>query len=109
LCQPQYDNVVDMHENSPGRHTSESSHVQAADYLRGRVSTWERQILFAKDIDPLGPNYFLIREKAVTLTLCQAGEIICENKRIRSNEPLARGFALETVTNKRYIRKRKII
>ncbi len=35
-----------------------------ADYVHGRQDdgSWDRQILFVKDADPLGPNYFLFRE-----------------------------------------------
>jgi hypothetical protein len=33
------------------------------DYLHGERSGWHRQILFAKDKDPLGPNYFVIRDR----------------------------------------------
>ena len=32
------------------------------DYVSGRKGTWQRQIAFSKDTDPLGPNYFLIRD-----------------------------------------------
>jgi len=32
------------------------------DYLHGERSGWHRQILFAKDKDPVGPNYFIIRD-----------------------------------------------
>lgn len=34
----------------------------SADYLHGRLGSWERQILFVKDADPLGPNYFVVRD-----------------------------------------------
>ena len=34
----------------------------SADYLRGRQDEWDRQILLVKDTDPLGPNYFVIRD-----------------------------------------------
>jgi hypothetical protein len=36
------------------------------DYLRGERAGWHRQILFAKDDDPLGPNYFVIRDSVVS-------------------------------------------
>jgi hypothetical protein len=32
------------------------------DYLHGERPNWHRQILFIKDRDPLGPNYFVIRD-----------------------------------------------
>ncbi len=32
------------------------------DYVSGRKGAWQRQIAFAKDADPLGPNFFLIRD-----------------------------------------------
>jgi hypothetical protein len=32
------------------------------DYLHGERPNWNRQILFVKDRDPLGPNYFVIRD-----------------------------------------------
>jgi hypothetical protein len=32
------------------------------DYLHGERPNWHRQILFVKDRDPLGPNYFVIRD-----------------------------------------------
>jgi len=35
---------------------------ESADYLRGQRHGWHRQILFVKDPDPLGPNYFLVRD-----------------------------------------------
>jgi hypothetical protein len=38
----------------------------AADYLRGHRAGWHRQILFAKDDDPLGPNYFFIRDSVLS-------------------------------------------
>jgi len=33
-----------------------------ADYVRGKLEGWTRQILFLKDEDPMGPNYFLITD-----------------------------------------------
>ncbi|MCU0873378.1 MAG: heparinase II/III-family protein, partial [Pirellulaceae bacterium] len=38
----------------------------AADYLRGQRAGWQRQILFVKDDDPLGPNYFVIRDSVLS-------------------------------------------
>jgi hypothetical protein len=32
------------------------------DYVTGKRGAWRRQIAFAKDADPLAPNYFLIRD-----------------------------------------------
>jgi len=32
------------------------------DYVSGRKGAWQRQIAFAKDADPSGPNFFLIRD-----------------------------------------------
>jgi hypothetical protein len=32
------------------------------DYVSGRKGAWQRQIAFSKDADPLGPNFFLIRD-----------------------------------------------
>lgn len=32
------------------------------DYVSGKRGTWQRQIGFVKDTDPLGPNFFLIRD-----------------------------------------------
>jgi len=37
-----------------------------ADYLRGERAGWHRQILFLKDDDPLGPNYFLVRDSVLS-------------------------------------------
>jgi|GEM_PF-419511 len=34
----------------------------AFDYVGGRKGAWERQIGFAKDPDPLGPNFFVLRD-----------------------------------------------
>jgi hypothetical protein len=34
----------------------------AFDYLAGTKGAWERQIGFSKDTDPLGPNFFLLRD-----------------------------------------------
>jgi hypothetical protein len=34
----------------------------AFDYVSGSKAAWERQIGFAKDAEPLGPNFFLIRD-----------------------------------------------
>jgi hypothetical protein len=34
----------------------------AVDYLRGHRAGWQRQILFVKDADPLGPNFFVVRD-----------------------------------------------
>jgi len=36
------------------------AHQPTADYVRGRQDTWDRQILFVKDNDPLGPNYVVL-------------------------------------------------
>jgi hypothetical protein len=37
--------------------------LPAADYLHGQqAGGWDRQILFVKDADPLGPNYFVLRD-----------------------------------------------
>ncbi len=36
--------------------------ASALDYLHGERPNWHRQILFVKDRDPLGPNYFVIRD-----------------------------------------------
>jgi len=38
----------------------------SADYLRGERHGWHRQILFVKDADPLGPNYFLVRDAVLS-------------------------------------------
>lgn len=40
--------------------------IGAADYLRGERAGWQRQILFVKDDDPLGPNYFVIRDSVLS-------------------------------------------
>jgi len=32
------------------------------DYVSGRKGAWQRQIVFVKDADPLGPNFFVIRD-----------------------------------------------
>jgi hypothetical protein len=34
----------------------------ALDYVSGRKGAWQRQIAFSKDADPLGPNFFVIRD-----------------------------------------------
>jgi hypothetical protein len=33
-----------------------------ADYLAGRNGGWRRQVLFVKSPDPLGPNYYVVRD-----------------------------------------------
>jgi hypothetical protein len=38
----------------------------AVDYLRGHRAGWHRQILFVKDRDPLGPNYFVVRDSVTS-------------------------------------------
>jgi hypothetical protein len=38
----------------------------AVDYLRGERAGWHRQILFVKDEDPLGPNYFVVRDSVLS-------------------------------------------
>jgi hypothetical protein len=38
------------------------SALPTTDYLIGRQDTWDRHILLVKDPDPLGPNYFVIRD-----------------------------------------------
>lgn len=40
----------------------EFSTSAAFDYVAGRKESWERQIGFAKDADPLGPTFFLLRD-----------------------------------------------
>ena len=32
------------------------------DYLRGVAGSWNRQIIFVKDADPMAPNYFVLRD-----------------------------------------------
>ena len=39
---------------------------ESVDYLRGERHGWHRQILFVKDPDPLGPNYFLVRDAVLS-------------------------------------------
>jgi len=34
----------------------------AADFLHNQQGAWDRLILFVKDADPLGPNYFVVRD-----------------------------------------------
>jgi hypothetical protein len=41
------------------------------DYLRGERKGWHRQILFVKDTQPAGPNYFVVRD---SLTNGRAGD-----------------------------------
>ncbi len=41
------------------------------DYLRGERAGWHRQILFVKDTQPTGPNYFVVRD---SLTHGRAGD-----------------------------------
>jgi hypothetical protein len=36
--------------------------AEAADYFAGRSGGWRRQVLFVKSPDPLGPNYYVIRD-----------------------------------------------
>lgn len=36
--------------------------LDAIDYVHSSQGPWDRQILFMKDADPLGPNYFLLRD-----------------------------------------------
>ena len=40
----------------------EFSTSPAFDYVRGMRRGWQRQIAFAKDTDPLGPNYFVVAD-----------------------------------------------
>ena len=40
----------------------EFSTTPAFDYVSGRSDAWQRQIAFAKDPDPLAPNFFLLRD-----------------------------------------------
>lgn len=37
--------------------------TEFADYLIGRSGGWTRQIMFVKASDPLGPNYYVIRDR----------------------------------------------
>jgi len=39
----------------------------ALDYVSGQKGFWQRQIAFVKDADPLGPNFFLIRDTNTAL------------------------------------------
>jgi hypothetical protein len=32
------------------------------DHVRGSAGPWERKIVFSKDVDPLGPTYFIMRD-----------------------------------------------
>jgi len=45
-----------------GGKITEFVNLDSADYLHNLQGPWRRQILFVKDRDPLGPNYFLIRD-----------------------------------------------
>jgi hypothetical protein len=45
-----------------GGKIEEFAALDSADYLHNVQSAWHRQILFVKDADPLGPNYFLVRD-----------------------------------------------
>lgn len=36
--------------------------AEQLDYVRGTRRGWQRQIAFAKDADPLGPNYFVVAD-----------------------------------------------
>jgi hypothetical protein len=38
----------------------------AVDYLRGHRAGWHRQILFVKDDDPRGPNFFVVRDSVTS-------------------------------------------
>jgi len=38
----------------------------AVDYLRGHRAGWHRQVLFVKDADPLGPNFFVLRDSVTS-------------------------------------------
>ncbi len=38
------------------------SSTPALDYVSGTKGAWQRQIAFVKDADPLGPNFFLLRD-----------------------------------------------
>jgi hypothetical protein len=62
----------DDHNMVVGPHAPDSAimhltHFQAeddVDYVRGVKNTaWERQIVFVKDVDPLGPNYFVLSNR----------------------------------------------
>jgi hypothetical protein len=62
------------------------------DYVTGKRGTWQRQIAFVKDIDPLAPNYFVICD---TLPEPQAGTwrlwLTCSNVTINTQRALAQG------------------
>ena len=40
-----------------------------ADYVRSTLSSWNRQIVFVKDQNPLGPNYFVVRDSLAFMML----------------------------------------
>jgi hypothetical protein len=40
-----------------------------SDYIHSRLSTWNRQVIFVKDKDPLGPNYFVMRDSLALMML----------------------------------------
>lgn len=41
---------------------TEFAALGSADYVHSRQGPWDRQILFVKDADPLGPSYYLLRD-----------------------------------------------
>ena len=45
---------------------------ETMDYVRASNGPWTRQILFVKDKDPLGPNYFLLRDALVGAPVSKA-------------------------------------
>lgn len=49
-------------EIGSGGKVTEFATQDRADYFHNVQSGWHRQVLFVKDTDPLGPNYFLIRD-----------------------------------------------
>lgn len=50
-------------EDSAVMHVTQFLRGNDVDYVRGRkADAWDRQIVFVKDSDPLGPNYFVFRD-----------------------------------------------
>ena len=55
--------MVDSKATGALMRVTEFTSQPALDYLRGVNGPWTRQVLFAKDCEPLGPNYIVLRDE----------------------------------------------
>ena len=70
---------------------NEFSTSAAFDYVHGTRRGWQRQIAFAKDTDPLGPNYFVISDTLNAASVPTIWRLFLASDKV---EPIANGVTM---------------